>query len=113
MLSSLELADRGRHNAALIFWRLPSHPSKPSRGSAQALIGDQAYLFDCRIGLPIPGPNGQGVATLNQVLADPEILERMNLPGQSIYGTSRSSLLASPSRIGVLIDSSQGLLFPV
>ena len=77
-----------------------------------ALIGDQAYLFDCRIGLPIPGPNGQGVATLNQVLADPEILERMNLPGQSIYGTSRSSLLASPSRIGVLIDSSQGLLSP-
>ncbi len=77
-----------------------------------ALVGGQAYLFDCRIGLPIPGPNGQGVATLNQALTDPVILERMNLPGQSIYGTSRASLLASPSRIGILVDSSQGSLSP-
>ena len=77
-----------------------------------ALVGGQAYLFDARIGLPIPGPDGQGVATLNQALADPAILERMNLPGQSPYGTSRASLLASPSRIGILMDSSQGFLSP-
>jgi len=77
-----------------------------------ALAGGQAYLFDARIGLPIPGPDGQGVATLNQALADPAILERMNLPGQSPYGTSRASLLASPSRIGILMDSSQGFLSP-
>jgi len=77
-----------------------------------ALAGGQAYLFDARIGLPIPGPDGQGVATLNQALADPAILERMNLPGQSPYGTSRASLLASPSRIGILMDSSPGFLSP-
>ena len=77
-----------------------------------ALVGGQAYLFDARIGLPIPGRDGQGVATLNQALADPAILERMDLPGQSPYGTSRASLLASPSRIGILMDSSQGFLSP-
>ncbi len=77
-----------------------------------ALVGGQAYLFDARIGLPIPGPDGQGVATLTQALADPAILERMGLPGQSPYGTSRASLLASPSRIGILMDSSQGFLTP-
>jgi Tetratricopeptide repeat len=77
-----------------------------------ALVGGQAYLFDTRVGMPVPGPDGQGVATLNQALADPVILERMNLPGLSPYGTSRASLLASPSRIGILIDSSQGLLSP-
>jgi hypothetical protein len=77
-----------------------------------ALIGGRAYLFDARVGLPIPGPDGQGVATLDQALADPAILERMDLPGQSPYGTSMASLLASPSRIGILIDSSQGLLSP-
>ncbi len=77
-----------------------------------ALIDGQAYLFDARVGLPIPGPDGQGVATLSQALADPTVLEQMDLPGQSPYGTSRASLLASPSRIGVLIDSSQGLLTP-
>ena len=67
-----------------------------------ALVGGQTYLFDARVGLPVPGPDGQGVATLNQALADPAILERMDLPGQSPYGTSRASLLASPSRIGIL-----------
>ena len=45
-------------------------------------------------------------------MADPAILERMNLPGQSPYGTSRASLLASPTKIGILIDSSQGLFSP-
>ncbi len=90
--------------------------SKPQRQPipwlCAALIGGQAYLFDCRIGLPIPGPGGTGVATLNQALADPVILDRMNLPGQSIYGTSQASLLASPSRVGVLMDSSQGSVTP-
>ena len=45
-------------------------------------------------------------------MADPAILERMNLPGQSPYGTSRASLLSSPTKIGILIDSSQGLFSP-
>ena len=77
-----------------------------------ALIDGKAYLFDARVGLPVPGPDGEGVATLDQALADPAILERMNLPGQSPYGTSRASLLASPSKIGILIDSSQGFFHP-
>ena len=77
-----------------------------------ALIDDKAYLFDARLGLPIPGPGGEGVATLAQAMADPAILDRMNLPGLAPYGTSRASLLGSPSKIGVLIDSSQGYLSP-
>jgi hypothetical protein len=76
------------------------------------LIDDKAYLFDARVGLPVPGPNGEGIATLAQALADPAILEQMNLPGQVPYGTSRASLLASPSRLSVLIDSSQGYFSP-
>jgi hypothetical protein len=37
------------------------------------LADDQVYLFDARLGLPLPGPAGQGVATLAQVrtAADP------------------------------------------
>ncbi len=77
-----------------------------------ALIGDEAYLFDARVGLPIPGPGGEGVATLKQAMSDPAILERMNLPGLSAYETSRASLLASPTKIGVLLDSSQGYFTP-
>ena len=36
----------------------------------------------------------------------PRVLARLDLPGQSSYRTSRDSLLASPSKIGVLLDSS-------
>ena len=87
-------------------------PKPPIAWICAALIDDKAYLFDARVGLPIPGPGGEGVATLDQALADPAVLERMNLPGQSPYGTSRASLLASPTKIGILIDSSQGYFSP-
>ncbi len=77
-----------------------------------ALIDGKAYLFDARLGLEVPGPNGTGVATLDDALTDPAILERMNLIGQSPYGTSRASLLASPTKIGILIESSPGYFSP-
>ena len=76
------------------------------------MIGDQVYLFDARLGLEVPGPGGQGVATLEQALSDPSILERMNLPGLAPYSTSRAALLSSPTKIGVLIDSSPGYFSP-
>jgi tetratricopeptide (TPR) repeat protein len=76
------------------------------------LIDDKAYLFDARLGLEIPGPGGDGVATLDQAIADPAILDRMNLPGLAPYGTSRASLLGSPTKLGILIDSSQGYFSP-
>ena len=43
---------------------------------------------------------------------DPAILERMNLPGLAPYGTSRASLLSSPTKVGILIDSSPGYFSP-
>jgi len=90
----------------------PRGEKQPIAWICAALIDGQAYLFDARVGLPVPGPGGQGVATLEQAMSDSSILERMNLPGDSAYGTSRASLLASPSKIGVLIDSSQGYYSP-
>ena len=76
------------------------------------MIGEQAYLFDARLGLEIPGPGGTGVATLEEAMTDPAILERMNLPGFLPYGTSRASLLASRTNIGILIDSGTGYFAP-
>jgi hypothetical protein len=66
----------------------------------------RAYLFDTRIGLPIPDAKGTGVATIDDVLADPAVLDRMDLPGQSPYGTTRVALANSPTKIGILLDSS-------
>jgi hypothetical protein len=87
-------------------------PKPPLVWICAAIIDNKAYLFDARLGLEIPGPDGTGVATLDDALADAAVLERMNLPGHSAYGTSRASLLGSPTKIGILFDSSPGYFSP-
>lgn len=87
-------------------------PRSPIVWICAALIDDKAYLFDARLGLEIPGPDGKGVATLEQAMTDPAILDRMNLPGLAPYATSRASLLGSPTKIGILIDSTLGYFSP-
>ena len=77
-----------------------------------AAVEGKAYLFDQRLGMEIPGPDGSGVATLEQAMTDPNIIGRLDLPGQSPYGTTMGDLVGSPTKIGVLIDSSQGYLVP-
>ncbi len=44
------------------------------------VIGDgpDVYLFDPRLGMPVPGANGKGVATLSAVCKDPALLEQLN-----------------------------------
>ncbi len=79
-------------------------------------VGDSVvtlpYLFDCRIGLPVPDAKGNGVATLNDAMTDPAILARLDLPGQSPYGVDRAALVASTTKIGVLLDSSPRYFAP-
>lgn len=77
-----------------------------------AIVDDKPYLFDPRIGLEVPSLDGSTVATVNEVIATPEILERLELPGQSSLGTTAADLAGSPSKIGVLVDSSIGYLAP-
>jgi hypothetical protein len=87
-------------------------PKTPVVWICAALIDDKAYLFDARLGLEIPGPDGTGVATLEDAMSVPAVLERMNLPGQSPYGTSMASLVGSVTKIGILLDSSRGYFSP-
>jgi hypothetical protein len=87
-------------------------PKPPVVWICTALVDDKPYLFDARVGLAVPGPGGEGVATLEDALRDPAILERMNLPGANPYGTSRASLLASRSKISIMIDAGQGYFSP-
>jgi hypothetical protein len=42
-------------------------------------IGDNLYLFDPRLGLPLPGPGGKGVATLAQARTDPTVLNQVQV----------------------------------
>ncbi len=58
---------------------------------ALVLDGD-LYLFDCRLGLPIPGPTEGGVATLAQVAADEQLLRRLDLDDDHRYPVRAEAL---------------------
>jgi hypothetical protein len=58
-------------------------PSTTVKYWLTALVDNgQLYLFDTRLGLPLPGPNGEGVATLQQVQADDALLRQLDLPNE-------------------------------
>lgn len=56
------------------------------------LIKGQLYLFDARLGLPIPGPEGKGIATLEQVVADPGLIRALDIAGESPYPITEGEL---------------------
>ncbi|WP_406698870.1 hypothetical protein V5E97_08290 [Singulisphaera sp. Ch08] len=76
------------------------------------LLDGKLYLFDPRLGIEIPGPDGKGVATLDDALADPEVLGRLTVSGAPAYRPAHELLAASTTKIGVLIDSSPGYYAP-
>jgi tetratricopeptide (TPR) repeat protein len=49
------------------------------------LIGGKLYLFDTALGLPIPGPDGKGIAMLDQVNKEPAVLRQLDMPGVAAY----------------------------
>ncbi len=56
------------------------------------LSGDQLYLFDTELGLPIPGPQPGGVATLAEVVADPGLLRKLDLDEEHPYPATSENL---------------------
>lgn len=82
---------------------LADKQGKPPRWWLSALVSnDQLYLFDDRLGLPIPGPEGQGVATLAQVVADAGLLRRLDLDEKRPYPVQAADL----SRVVAYIEGS-------
>jgi hypothetical protein len=65
--------------------------SIPRPWVAGVLSRGELYLFEPELGLPIPGPEGRGIATLSQVLADDAVLAQLNLP-DAPYGQTPESL---------------------
>jgi len=63
-------------------------PDKPDelRTWAPALLsGGELYVFDPSLGIAIPGPAGDGVATLSQLAADDALLRRLDLNPELQY----------------------------
>ncbi|MFO0950187.1 MAG: hypothetical protein U0835_03360 [Isosphaeraceae bacterium] len=83
----------------------PPQVQEPIVWCVAVLVDDKPYLFDPRVGLPVPGPEGRPVATLDEALTDPWVLDQMDLPGQLPYYTTQGTLAASKTKIGIQIDS--------
>ena len=51
------------------------------------VIGDgkEVYLFDPHLGLPLPGPKGEGIATLAQAREQPDVLSQLNVGAKIHY----------------------------
>src|SRR5262249_53902949 len=84
------------------------NPDQPRPWAVGVLIGGELYLFDPTYGLPIPCPNGKGVATLSQAAADDAILRQMDIAGDRPYPRKSSEL----NKLVALLEASPGYLAP-
>jgi hypothetical protein len=65
---------------------------RPTPWLPAVLLDDQLYLFDTQLGLPIPDKQGQGIATLAQVMADPGTLESLDVGTKYKYPVNQKDL---------------------
>ena len=65
----------------------------------------ELWLYEPTYGMPIPGPGGEGVATVRQAAADPTILEALDLPERR-YPVRAGDM----ERLGVLVAASPASL---
>jgi hypothetical protein len=82
----LALLDQLRVDGCMI--TLPAQESSPSLRRAWvpgARIDNEIYLFDTRLGLPLPGPGGKGIATLAQVRAGLDLRQILNVQEKYPY----------------------------
>ncbi|MAP08712.1 MAG: hypothetical protein CMM00_07815 [Rhodopirellula sp.] len=59
------------------------------------LAGHQVYLFETELGLPIPGPDQVGIATLEQARKEPTVMRRLDVAGYFDYPYSRTDIQQS------------------
>lgn len=67
-------------------------PPRPRPWLSGVLIGDQLYLLDLQLGVPIPSEGSDGIATLSQVLADPTILKSLEIDESHPYRIASEDL---------------------
>jgi tetratricopeptide (TPR) repeat protein len=66
----------------------------------------ELYLFDPALGLPVPGPERRGIATLAQVAADDALLRQLDLDDKRPYPVKAEEL----KQVTALFEASPGYL---
>ncbi len=70
------------------------------------LIGEELYLFDPELGLAIPEEGDQGIATLSQIVKNPQWLRRLDISQSLTYRVRAEDL----ERLVALVDASSEAL---
>ncbi len=65
-----------------------------------AWIGDELYLFDTQLGIPIPTVDGSGIATLRHVIEHPEALRALDREPDYVYPLRARHLPATDGTYG-------------
>ncbi len=84
----------------------PRENAEPAPWTTAVLLDGQLYLLDPRLGLPIPRADGQGVATLADVLAEPALLRQLDVEGGPRYPIDEPDL----SRVVAMLDATPDYL---
>ena len=79
--------------------------SRPQFWTVGVLLGDQLFLFDPTLGLPIPVAEGEGIATLAEVRGNGALLSALHADNL-VYGVQASDL----ANLVVLIDATPAVL---
>ena len=64
---------------------LPQADGPPRPWLPALLLDGKLYLFDAWLGLPIPGPEGKGIATLAEVAANDKLLRNLDVDADHRY----------------------------
>ncbi|HEV3260344.1 MAG TPA: hypothetical protein VG013_26045 [Gemmataceae bacterium] len=64
-----------------------------------ALVGGDILLFDTRLGLPLPGPHGRGVATLAQAGSQPDVLNQLTVNPKHPYDVTPKQAARAEARL--------------
>ncbi|MCO6459460.1 MAG: tetratricopeptide repeat protein, partial [Pirellulaceae bacterium] len=72
-------------DAVMLALDAPGRRPSPYPWLPAVLLGEQLFLFDPQLGLPLPGPDGRGIATLAQVREDPALLESLDVGTTYVY----------------------------
>lgn len=96
-------------DAGLIAFDLKDRPGEHDAWCCAVLVDGVPYLFDVARGMEIKGPDGAQVATLEQAATVPDVLNRLDLPGQLDYPVHADKL---QGKVRVLIDSSRQYCAP-
>jgi hypothetical protein len=93
------------HDGCLLAF--PGSPPVPRYWACGVLgSGGQVYLFDPRLGMPLPGPGGTGIATLAQVArADSSVLARLRLSEQLHYDVTPETAAACEVHLPVPLSA--------